>query len=60
MEAWNSVARASDGYATPKEHRDAMHRGAPQPDVFRYQARIREALNPNDLGDDYYETLVDG
>ena len=59
MEAWNSVARASDGYATPEAQRDAMHLGAPQPDVFRYQARLREALNPNDLGDAYYETLVD-
>jgi FAD/FMN-containing dehydrogenase len=59
MEAWNAVARGSDGYATRKAERDAMHLASPQPDVWRYQARIREALNPNDLGDAYYETLED-
>jgi glycolate oxidase len=59
MEAWNAVARGSDGYATPKAERDATHLATPQPDVWRYQARIRAALNPNDLGDAYYETLED-
>lgn len=59
MEAWNSVARGSDGFNTPKAERDRMHLGAPQPDVFRYQAAVRRALNPNDLGDAYYETLED-
>jgi hypothetical protein len=34
-----------------------MHLGAPQPDAFRWQARVYELLNPNDLGDAYYETL---
>ncbi len=53
MENWNAAARGSDGYATPKAERDAMHLATPQPDVCRYQARIREALNPNDLGDAY-------
>jgi hypothetical protein len=28
-----------------------------QPNVFRYQRKIKEALNPNDLGDAYYWTL---
>jgi glycolate oxidase len=59
MEAWNAAARGSDGYATPKAERDAMHLAAPQPDAFRYQARLYAALNPNDLGDAYYETLED-
>lgn len=59
MEAWNAACRGADGYATPKAERDAMHLATPQPDGWRYQARIRETLNPNDLGDAYYETLED-
>jgi hypothetical protein len=59
MEKWNSVARGSDGKTTPKEERDKMHLAAPQPDVFRYQYKVREALNPNNLGDEYFETLED-
>ena len=59
MENMNGAARGEDGHTTPKEVRDAMHLSAPQPDVFRYQARIRRAFNPNDLGDQYYETLDD-
>ncbi|MBN2115678.1 MAG: FAD-binding oxidoreductase [Anaerolineales bacterium] len=59
MEKWNSVARGSDGRTTPKAERDRMHLSAPQPSVFRYQHKIREAFNPNDLGDAYYETLED-
>jgi glycolate oxidase len=59
MEKWNDAARGPDGRATPKERRDQMHRAAPQPSVFRYQHKIREAFNPNDLGDAYYETLED-
>ena len=57
MEAWNAVARGSDGRTTPKAERDRIHLGSPQPAVFRYQDRIRRAFNPNDLGDAYYETL---
>ncbi|CAG1009319.1 putative FAD-linked oxidoreductase [Anaerolineales bacterium] len=59
MEKWNSVARGSDGKTTPKEERDKMHLAAPQPNVFRYQYKVREALNPNNLGDEYFETLED-
>ncbi len=59
MEKWNNAARGPDGRATPKEARDQMHRSAPQPSVFRYQHKIRQAFNPNDLGDAYYETLDD-
>jgi len=59
MEKWNAVARGPDGKTTPKPERDRMHLAAPQPAVFRYQNEVREALNPNDLGDAYYETLAD-
>jgi glycolate oxidase len=59
MEKWNSVARGPDGRTTPKEERDRIHLAAPQPSVFRYQHKIRQAFNPNDLGDAYYETLED-
>jgi glycolate oxidase len=59
MEKWNSVARGPDGKATPKEERNKMHLAAPQPNVFRYQYKVRAALNPNNLGDEYFETLED-
>jgi glycolate oxidase len=59
MEKWNAVARGPDGRTTPKEERDRIHLSAPQPSVFRYQHKIRQAFNPNDLGDAYYETLDD-
>ncbi len=57
MEKWNAQNRGPDGYTTPKEERDRIHLSSPQPSVFRYQHKVREALNPNDLGDAYYETL---
>ena len=59
MEKWNSVARGPDGKTTPKEERDRMHMANPQPNAFRYQYKVREALNPNHLGDEYFETLED-
>jgi glycolate oxidase len=59
MEKWNAVARGPDGRTTPKEERDRIHLAAPQPSVFRYQHKIRETFNPNNLGDAYYETLDD-
>jgi FAD/FMN-containing dehydrogenase len=59
MEKWNAQNRGPDGRTTPKEVRDEIHRSAPQPNVFRYQHKVREALNPNDLGDAYFETLDD-
>jgi hypothetical protein len=59
MEKWNSVTRGPDGRTTPQEERDRIHLAAPQLSVFRYQHKIREAFNPNDLGDAYYETLED-
>ncbi len=59
MEKWNAAARGANGRTTPKEDRDRMHLSAPQPSVYRYQHKIREAFNPNDLGDAYFETLED-
>jgi hypothetical protein len=59
MEKWNAQARGPDGRTTPKAERDRVHLASPQPSAFRYQHRIREALNPNRLGDEYYETLED-
>ena len=57
MEKWNAQCRGGDGRTTPKEERDRIHLSAPQPSVFRYQHKVREALNPNELGDEYFETL---
>jgi len=45
---------------TPKERRNKALLASPQPAVFRYQQKIKEAINPNDLGDAYYTTLDDG
>ena len=59
MEKWNSQNRGPDGRTTPKAERDKIHLASPQPSVFRYQHKVREAFNPNDLGDAYYETLDD-
>jgi glycolate oxidase len=59
MEKWNDAARGPDGRTPSKEVRDKMHLSHPQPSMFRYQHRIREIFNPNDLGDAYYETLDD-
>ena len=57
MERWNAPARGADGMATPKNEREQMFAGSPQPSAFRYQRKIKEALNPQDLGDEYYMTL---
>lgn len=59
FERLNSMARGYDGYTTPREVRDSGHKNAPQPDVFRFQAKVYRALNPNDMGDSYYEILED-
>ena len=33
---------------------------AKQPQVFRYQRKIKEAFDPNDVGDRMYPTLPEG
>lgn len=57
MEKANDNARSPDGRETPKEIREKMLAGSPQPMVFRYQQKIKEAFNPNNLGDAHYRTL---
>jgi hypothetical protein len=56
MEKQNDSARWTDGKTTPKAIRDKLLSGG-QPSVFRYQRRIKETFDPNDLGDTYYRTL---
>jgi hypothetical protein len=57
MERANAVARGPDGRTTPREERQRTLSAAAQPAVFHYQRKIREAFNPNNLGDAYYQTL---
>ena len=57
FEKLNAMARGYDGYETPREIRDAGHRNSPWPDVFRFQDKVYKAVNPNDMGDTYYERL---
>jgi hypothetical protein len=57
MEKMNDYARWSDGKRTPTEIRNKILSSAPQPSASRYQRKIKEALDPNDLGDAYYRTL---
>jgi glycolate oxidase len=57
MEKMNVYARGADGKTTPKEVRDRIFLSSAQPAVFRYQRKIKETFNPNDLGDAYYRTL---
>jgi hypothetical protein len=59
MEKQNDSARWTDGKTTPKEIRDKMLLSSAQPSAFRYQRRIKETFDPNDLGDAYYRTLDD-
>jgi glycolate oxidase len=59
IERLNSLCRGADGKEFPKEKRDQVLLANRQPAVFRYQHKIREAFNPNDLGDAYYFTLDD-
>jgi glycolate oxidase len=57
MERSNAASRGIDGRATPKEVRDKMLSGSSQPLVFRYQRMVKDAFDPNNLGDEYYQTL---
>ena len=56
MERTNAASRGPDGRATPKEERERILSSAPPPVVFRYQRKIKEAFDPNGLGDSYYLT----
>jgi hypothetical protein len=57
MERQNALCRGRDGKEVPREQRETANAASPQAHVFRYQQKIREAFNPNDLGDSYYVTL---
>jgi len=57
MERQFSFARGADGMATSKEERTRWLSGSPQPMLMQYQRKIKEAFNPNDLGDNYYRFL---
>ncbi len=57
MERSNANSRGADGRATPKEVREKNLAASPKPAVFHYQRKIKEAFDPNDLGDAYYLTL---
>jgi glycolate oxidase len=57
MERTNAVSRGPDGKATQKKERERILSSAPQPAVFHYQRKIKEAFDPNDLGDSYYLTI---
>ena len=50
-------ARDPHGYAVGPEVQEAGLARSPQPQAFTYQWKIREAVNPNHLGDSYYRTL---
>jgi hypothetical protein len=55
MEKQNDSARWTDGKTTPKETRDKLLSGQASP--MHYQYKIKQAFDPNDLGDAYYRTL---
>ena len=57
MERLNALCRGSDGKEVPKERREIANAVSPIAHALRYQQKIREAFNPNDLGDAYYVTL---
>jgi glycolate oxidase len=57
MERAQAVARGGDGRATPKEERKRIFFSSPQPSAFHYQWKVKQAFDPNNLGDEYYQTL---
>ena len=57
MEKQMDSARWTDGKTTPKEIRDRLLLSSAQPSAFRYQRRIKETFDPNDIGDTHYRTL---
>lgn len=57
MERGNALCRGADGKEFPKEKREQILAASPTAFVLRYQQKIREIFNPNDLGDAHYITL---
>ncbi len=54
---WNADVRHMNGYNYTQEEHDEMFVNAPQPWVYAYQYKIREAINPNNLCGSYLRTL---
>jgi hypothetical protein len=59
IESTNVLCRGSDGKAVPSEQVSKALSSTRQPCAYRYQQKIRETFNPNDLGDAYYWTISD-
>ena len=57
LERSMSFARGADGMATSYEEKEKWLAGANQSFLFQYQRKIKEALDPNDLGDQNYRWL---
>lgn len=55
---WNSDLRRPDGYDFTQEQQNAILKNYPQPSIFEYQWKVREAVNPKHLGGSYYRTLT--
>jgi len=49
-----------NGYSYTQEEHDEMFAKAPQPWIYAYQYKIREAVNPNHLCGSYLRTLSPG
>jgi FAD/FMN-containing dehydrogenase len=59
IERLNSLCRGADGKEFPEAVRNQALANAPIAQALRYHRKIREAVNPNELGDAYYMTLGD-
>ena len=57
MAVSNSGNRDPKGYAVKEEIQQERLAKSPQPQSAIYQWKIREAFNPNHLGDSYYQVL---
>jgi hypothetical protein len=57
MEREQAAARGGDGRATPKEERERILFASPQPSTLNYQWKVKQVFDPNNLGDEYYQTL---
>jgi FAD binding domain len=57
MERGNALCRGANGKEFPKSKREEILSKSPVAKVLRYQQKVKEALNPNDLGDAHYMTL---
>ncbi len=55
---WNSDVRHMNGYNFTQEEHDEIYVNAPQPWVFGYQYKMRDAINPNNLCGSYLRTLT--